>query len=378
MSANAKLTVLGSGFAALTAIKQLRKRNPTAEITVISPSAEFVYLPSIIWIPAGMRQGSDLRINLDNFFSKNRVKHIAAKVLGITDDGRKVLTDNGSYDNDGLIIASGGRFIKKLPGIEHAITPCEGIAAAEKIRDRLAEMDSGTIAIGFGGNPKEPSAMRGGPMFEFLFGIDTLLRKQGRRDKFKLIFFNPAPQPGKRLGEKVPQNVTKMMQKKGIETKLGHKMVGFEENLVKTEGEEFAADLILFMPGMTGPAWLADTNLPKSEGGMIVANMFAQVQGMQKVYVAGDAGSFPGPDWQAKQAHAADLQAKAAAENLTKELKGQSDFIEFKHELVCIIDTLSHGVFVKRTDKGTTLLPPCRLFHWAKRIFEKLYLRQYR
>jgi sulfide:quinone oxidoreductase len=378
MSANAKLTVLGSGFAALTAVKQLRKRNPTAEITVISPSAEFVYLPSIIWIPAGMRQGSDLRINLDNFFSKNRVKHIAARVLGITDDGRQVLTDNGSYDNDGLIIASGGRFIKKLPGIEHAITPCEGIAAAEKIRDRLAAMDSGTIAIGFGGNPKEPSAMRGGPMFEFLFGIDTLLRKQGRRDKFKLIFFNPAPQPGKRLGEKVPQNVTKMMQKKGIETKLGHKMVGFEENLVKTEGGEFAADLILFMPGMTGPAWLADTNLPKSEGGMIVANMFAQVQDMQKVYVAGDAGSFPGPDWQAKQAHAADLQAKAAAENLTKELKGQSDFIEFKHELVCIIDTLSHGVFVKRTDKGTTLLPPCRLFHWAKRIFEKLYLRQYR
>lgn len=378
MSATPNLTVLGSGFAALTAVKQLRKKNPQALITVISPSAEFVYLPSIIWIPAGMRKGSDLRIDLANFFSKNKVQHIAAKVTGIADDGREVHTDQGNFKNDGLIIASGGRFIKKLPGIEHAITPCEGIAAAEKIRDRLAQMDSGTIAIGFGGNPKEPSAMRGGPMFEFLFGIDTLLRRQGRRDKFKLIFFNPAPQPGKRLGEKVPQNVTKMMHKKGIETKLGHKMVGFEENLVKTEGEKFAADLILFMPGMTGPAWVPDTNLPKSDGGMIVANMFAQVQGMEKVYVAGDAGSFPGPDWQAKQAHAADLQAKAAAENLTKELNGQNDFVEFKHELVCIIDTLSHGVFVKRTDKGTTLLPPCRLFHWAKRIFEKLYLRQYR
>lgn len=378
MSANTKLTVLGSGFAALTAVKQLRKKNPQATITVISPSAEFIYLPSIIWIPAGMRQGSDLQINLEKFFNKNRVKHIAAKVIGISDDGRKVLTDNGNYDNDGLIIASGGRFIKKLPGIEHAITPCEGIAAAEKIRDRLSAMKGGTIAIGFGGNPKEPSAMRGGPMFEFLFGIDTLLRQQGRRDKFKLIFFNPAPQPGKRLGEKVPQNVLKMMQKKGIETKLGHKMVGFEENLVKTEDGEFSADLILFMPGMTGPDWLADTNLPKSTGGMIVANMYAQVQTMQKVYVAGDAGSFPGPDWQAKQAHAADLQAKAAAENLTKELNGQNNFTEFKHELVCIIDTLSHGVFVKRTDKGTTLLPPCRLFHWAKRIFEGLYLRQYR
>ncbi|MBO1924111.1 NAD(P)/FAD-dependent oxidoreductase [Thiomicrorhabdus sp. 6S3-12] len=375
---NRKLTVLGSGFAALTAIKQLRKLNPNAEITVISPSKEFIYLPSLIWIPSGMRSGDDLRIDLTNFFSKNNIQHVKASVTNVTNGGRTVETDAGEFDNDGLLIASGGRFIKKLPGIEHAITPCEGIPAAEKIRDRLNAMDGGTIAIGFGGNPNEPSAMRGGPMFEFLFGIDNLLRQQGRRDKFKLIFFNPAAQPGKRLGDKVPANITKMMAKKGIETKLGHKMKGFEANLVKTEGEEFAADLILFMPGMTGPAWLPNSELPKSAGGMITANQFAQVEGYQATYVAGDAGSFPGPDWQAKQAHAADLQATAAAQNLTKELNGQTDYQAFKHELICIVDTLKHGILIKRTEKGTTLLPPCRLFHWAKRIFEGLYLRQYR
>jgi sulfide:quinone oxidoreductase len=36
-----------------------------------------------------------------------------------------VLLKNGAQvDNDALIIASGGHFIKKLPGIENAITPC--------------------------------------------------------------------------------------------------------------------------------------------------------------------------------------------------------------------------------------------------------------
>ncbi|MBF6057931.1 NAD(P)/FAD-dependent oxidoreductase [Thiomicrorhabdus heinhorstiae] len=372
------ITILGSGFAALTAIKTARKQAPDAEITVISPKDEFIYLPSLIWIPSGMRKGDDLRINLGNFFRRQKVQHIKASVTNVTNGGRTVVTDQGEYQNDGLIIASGGRFIKKLPGIEHAITPCEGISAAEKIRDRLNEMQSGTIAIGFGGNPKEPSAMRGGPMFEFLYGIDNLLRKQGRREKFKLVFFNPAPEPGKRLGAKVPVNLMKSMHKKGIETHVGHKMVGFEANKVKTEGGEIEADLILFMPGMTGPAWLADSELPKSEGGMIRADQFAKVEGYEKVYVAGDAGSFPGPDWQAKQAHAADLQAAAAAENLVKELQGRSDFVAFKHELICIVDTLTHGIFIKRTEKGATLLPPCRLFHFAKRIFEKLYLRQYR
>ncbi|BBN59843.1 NAD(P)/FAD-dependent oxidoreductase [Hydrogenovibrio marinus] len=372
------ITILGTGFAALTAVKETRKQAPQAEITVIAPSKQLIYLPSIIWIPAREKDGGSLEIDLTNFFEKQNVKYIQASVLNVTNQGRTVVTTDGEYQNDGLIIATGGRFIKKLPGIEHAITPCEGISAAEAIRDRLDNMPEGTIAIGFGGNPNEPSAMRGGPMFEFLFGIDTLLRRQGRRSKFEIIFFNPAPQPGKRLGDKVPNAVLKMMAKKGIKTHLGHKMKGFESNKVITEGGEFDADLILFMPGMTGPAWLQDSEIEKSEGGMIKANALCQVSGLEKTYVAGDSGSYPGPDWQAKQAHAADLQAATATHNLISELRGSVPSETIKHELICIIDTLSHGVFIKRTEQGTILLPPCRLMHYAKKFFEWWYLRQYR
>jgi sulfide:quinone oxidoreductase len=373
-----KIAILGTGFAALTAIQQLRKRCHDLTIQVISPRQELIYLPSLIWLPAQLRKGDDLRVDLHNFFNRQRVEFIQASVTGISNGGRTVHTDKGEFENDGLIIASGGRFIKKLPGIEHAITPCEGIPAAEQIRDRLAALESGTIAIGFGANPNEPSAMRGGPMFEFLLGIDTLLRQQGRREKFKILFFNPAAEPGKRLGDKVPAKILQMLAKKGIETHLGHKMVGFEANKVITEGGEFNADLILFMPGMTGPAWLDNTDLPKSAGGMIVADEYAQVQGLEKTYVAGDAGSFPGPDWQPKQAHAADIQAKVAAHNLASDLKTQAPKIKIKHELICIVDTLSHGMLIKRTESGTLLLPPCRLMHYAKRFFEWWYLRQYR
>jgi NADH dehydrogenase FAD-containing subunit len=44
----------------------------------------------------------------------------------------------------------------------------------------------------------------------------------------------------------------------------------------------------------------------------------------ERVYVVGDSGSFPGPDWMPKQAHMADLQAAAAAENLLADLQGAS------------------------------------------------------
>ena len=173
-----KITVLGSGFAALTAVRKLRKFNKECEITLVSAKDEFIYLPSLIWIPSGRRKPSDLIVPLKNFIRKYNINFQAGHIASLKQGGRVVCTTaNGEeteIKNDGLIIATGGRFIKKLPGIEHAITPCEGIPAAIKIRDRIKAMESGTIAIGFASNPKEKSAMRGGPMFEFLFGLRLL------------------------------------------------------------------------------------------------------------------------------------------------------------------------------------------------------------
>ncbi|MEW6765820.1 MAG: FAD-dependent oxidoreductase [Pseudomonadota bacterium] len=373
-----RISVIGAGFAALTAVRALRKQDKDAEITLIAPKAEFIYAPSLIWVPSRLRSADDLRVDLCGFLERHKVHFHAGRVTGMRGGGRLVITDQGEVENDGLIVASGGRFIKRLPGIEHAITLCEGIEAAERIRDAVERMGGGAIALGFGGNPNEPSAVRGGPMFELMFGLDTLLRRQGRRDRFKLVFFNPAARPGNRLGEAAVDALLKRMATLGIETHLGHKPLRFEAGKVVTEGGEFAADLILFMPGMTGPAWLEGAGLPISPGGMIQADAHCRVNGFDKVYVAGDSGSFPAPDWAPKQAHMADLQAVAAAENLLAEMRGGVADKTFRWELICIMDTLEKGILVYRDAKRTFILPPCRLLHWGKRIFEWLYLRPYR
>ena len=372
------IVILGSGFAALTAVRELRRRDRDVRITLVAPKAELMYYPSLIWVPAGLRRGADLSIDVSGFLAEHNVAFHSGRVTGLADGGRTVLTDNGMLANDALLIASGGRFLKALPGIEHALTICEGATAAEAIRERLAGMSGGTLAFGFGTNPKEQGAMRGGPMFELLFGIDTLLRKQGRRERFKLVFFNAATQPGKRLGDKAVAGLLREMQKRDIATHLGHKPTGFEADRIKTEGGEVPADLILFMPGMSGPTWASEADLPLSEGGFFKADAHCQVAGADKVYVAGDSGSYPGPDWLPKQAHIADLQAKAAAENLLLALQGKPPVARFKVELICIVDTLDRGILVYRDEKRALMLPSCRLMHWAKRFFEWLYLRPFR
>ena len=372
------IVILGSGFAACTAIKTLRKQGFKDKITVVAPRAELFYFPSLIWVPSGRRKYEDLSVPLHDYFKKHRVEYIQSTVSSMQADEKTLQLEDGStLAYDGLIIATGGRYIRKLPGIEHAKIACSGWKDTKAFSDKLAAMDGGVIAFGFAGNPKEPSAMRGGPVFEFLYGVDTLLRQQGRRDKFKLIFFSPAPTPGKRLGEKAVDRLLGEMKKRDIQTYLGKKMKCFTESSVETEGAKFDADLILFIPGMTGPAWAANSGLTLSEGGFFKANELCQVEGQEAVFVAGDAGSFPGPEWKPKQAHMADLQAEAAAKNVLQVLQHKKPSHTFKTELICIVDSLSNASMVYRDPKRSFMMkmPP---LHWAKVMFEKYYLKAYR
>jgi sulfide:quinone oxidoreductase len=373
-----RITLLGAGFGALTTLRELRRRKVDAEITIIAPKDELHYLPSSIWIPAHLRRAAELKIPLAHFFAKHRAKFVRASVTGLAEGGRVVRTDAGDFPNDHLVIATGGRFIRKLPGIENALVPCEGLAIAEEIERRLNRMDSGSLAIGFASNPNEQGSMRGGPMFEYLFIIDSLLRKSGRRARFDLTFFSPAPRPGARLGESAVDGLLAEMKSRDIKTHLGHKMVRFEPGKVVTEGGEIKADLILFMPGLTGPAWLQESGLPLSPGGMVLADAQCRAKDHKNVWVVGDSGSFPGPDWMAKQAHQADLQAAAAAANIDAILSRREPTAAFKAELICIVDMLDAGVLVYRSEKFNFVSPKLRVFHWLKRLFEGYYVRHFR
>ena len=89
------IVIIGSGFAALTAVRELRKRNREVRITLVAPRAELMYYPSLIWVPAGLRRGADLNIDVSGFLAEQRVGFHAGRVTGLQDGGRTVLTDSG-------------------------------------------------------------------------------------------------------------------------------------------------------------------------------------------------------------------------------------------------------------------------------------------
>jgi len=128
---------------------------------------------------------------------------------------------------------------------------------------------------------------------------------------------------------------------------------------------------------MTGPSWAAESGLPLSEGGFFKADAQCRVEGEDRVYVAGDAGSFPGPEWKPKQAHMADLQAETCVKNLMANLAGRPQTHTFRTELICIIDSLDSGTLVFRNQRRNFQFRATPL-HWGKSMFEKRYLKPYR
>ena len=77
-----KITVIGTGFGALTAIRKLRAADAGVHIDVVAPNAEFVYYPGTIWIPTGLRKPEDLVVPLDNFFRRMNINFHKAAVTG--------------------------------------------------------------------------------------------------------------------------------------------------------------------------------------------------------------------------------------------------------------------------------------------------------
>jgi sulfide:quinone oxidoreductase len=215
-------------------------------------------------------------------------------------------------------------------------------------------------------------------MFELLFGLDTLAAPAGQARAHRAHLLQRRRRAGQAAGRKGGDRPAGGNGRRASTPTWATSRLGFSNKGVTPKGGHVNADLILFMPGLTGPAWAPDAGLPLSPGGFFKADEFCRVAGADKVFVAGDAGSYPGPDWLPKQAHMADLQAKAAAENLLLALDGKAPTARFKIELICIVDTLSKGILVYRDLKRGFLLPPSRLMHWAKRYFEGHYLKVFR
>ena len=367
--------VLGGGFAGVQAAIDLQASGRFS-VTLVSDRDYLFLYPTSIWIPTHTLAFEGAAVPLEDIRSAHGFNVIVDRVVEIRSSQSMVRMERHEVRYDYLIVAIGADKLKPV-GNENTLSICGKPEASLEIRERLDALvaaGKGRIAVGFGGNPRDKSAVRGGPAFEFLFNVDHYLKQKGIRQNFELTFFAPMASPGERMGARAVRMVDAMFNKLGIARKYGVKIGSFQPGAVEFEdGTTLHADLIMFIPGNAGHPVLQMSDLPLTEAGFIRIDDTGLVDGTTQVYAAGDVAALEGPEWRAKQGHIAEVMARNAVRNILWSDAGSPRREGYQRHLniLCLMDTGSGAALVYRDGRRQILIPLPVVGHWMKRAWGK-------
>jgi sulfide:quinone oxidoreductase len=369
--------IIGGGFAGLeTAIRLSKKK---LSVTLVSDRPQMFIYPTSIWMVTGEQGVDETLIDLQQTADTYGFAFVLGKVTEVVPKKKSAVINGQIVSADFIVLAAGAGRVS-IPGIEHTRTIWGAPEDTQSVHEALADLAAqgkGRIALGFGGNPKDASAVRGGPLFEVIFNIDHMLRKQKIRDNFSLTFFAPMQNPGARMGDKAVGALTAMMDKIGVHQSVGKKISRFDEGgVVFEDNTRLDADLTIFVPAGAGhPMARLSPDFPLNEAGFIKIDGQCRVSNFDNVFAVGDIADMEGPEWRAKQGHSAVVMAKIAAETILNTVRGMPTDADYRRhvDIVCVMDTGNGAAFIKRTVKKATMVYLPIIGHWLKKAWGRWY-----
>ena len=194
----AHIVIIGASTGGLPAAYEIKELlDKKHEVTVISNTDTFYFVPSNPWIAVGWRDRKDTSFLLRHYLEKKKINLItqAAKELR-PDDNQVVLADGEVVHYDYLLIATGPKLaFEEIEGLGpdgHTQSVCT-LDHAETAYGKWQQFveDPGPIVVG-----AAPMASCFGPAYEFAFIMDTDLRRRKIRNKVPMTFVTPEPYIG--------------------------------------------------------------------------------------------------------------------------------------------------------------------------------------
>lgn len=388
-----RVVVVGSSFAGMTAALELRKRlDPAHQVVVLDPRADFTFIPSLIWLPFGMREPKDISFPLAPMYEKKGIQFVNDAAAEIDVDGRKVTTSSGeelAYDR--LLLATGPRLaFEKVPGLgpdggfTQSVCNMDHALLTRAAWERFLE-NPGPVVIG--------TAQGGscfGASYEFLLNTKYRIKKAGLEDVAPVKFITAEPFLGHfGLGGVADseQRVEKFFGKLDIE--------GIPNNVIKEvrDGEmeldggrvlPFAFSMIV--PPFTGVDVITRTEgLGNPMGFVAVDDEFRHTE-IDSIYAAGvDIAIKPPhetlvPAGVPKTGHMSEIMGRTAAQNITADLQGgeRKSLPLGDLEAICVLDAGNSGIIFKadhvlgNPEHPRVMAGPQA--HWAKLAFERFFM----
>lgn len=387
-----RIVVLGGSFAGLTAALEVkRKLREQAEVTVVSRSEHFVFIPSLIWVPFGWRRIEQITVPLAPILNRVGIRFLHASAARIEAEANRVETTAGWVPYDYLVIATGPDLDMSIPGLDPndpqtacICTPRHALQAQQAWKALLD--DPGPVVIG-----AAPGAGCTGAAYEFLFNMDDALRRAGIRKKVELTWVTPEPylghfgidgMPG---GERLLKAFMRLY-------KIGHIVNANIERLENhtvhlSDGTRLPYRFAMIMPKFRGAEVVRNSPGIGNERGFVPVLDNYRHRDYPNIFAAGIAVDVPPPFptpvplGVPKTGFPADEAGKTVAENITRLVRGQGRLKEKPFGRIpglCVMDAghkevllLSNHLFKPRQ---FAILIPNPFFDVSKRLFEKYFL----
>ena len=387
-----KVVVVGGNFAgATTALELKRKLGDKVDVTLIDRNEDFLYIPSLIWVPIGRRKVEDIAVPREPILTKKGVKFVLDTAVKIDAAQNKVYTEKGSYDYDQLVLATGPKVNFDIAkGLKENACYIGTPAGAMKTKEKLEEFKKNPGPIVIGATQKAGCM---GAAYEFIFNIEKWLRENDIREKVDLYWVTPEPYlghfgiDGMPMGESMLKAFMNMFH---IHYKTD---VGIEEvkpdGVVLTSGEEIKSKFVMLMPPFEGVELLKNSpELVNPNNNFLMVNDNYQHKVYPNIWAAGLNVDVPLPFKPGKvpftipkTGYPSDVTGKVVAENIIKVFKGEKDLIEKpwgKIMGLCIMDAgkkevliLSNHLFRPRT---FAIMIPNIFYDFSKVLLEKYFL----
>ncbi len=387
-----RIAIVGSNFAGLTAAVELKKRlGKEHEVVVLSRTDEFLFNPSLIWVPFGLREKKDVTFPLAPIFEKYGIPFQHAAVTAIDLAGRQVVTANGTTAYDFLVIATGPKLnFTAIPGLgphegyTQSIMNWEGAALARTAFEKFLEAP-GPVIVG---------AVQGaacfGAGYEFLFNMAYQLDKHGLTKKAPLTWLTAEPFlahfgiGGFGAGTKMTET---FFGRNGIEaiTNATVREVRPGEVLLE-DGRKLPFAYAMLVPSFLGVDAVRSCKDITTPAGFVKVDAHYRTEAYPEVYAAGVAvamdppGKTPVPCGVPKTGYLSEEMAKVVVHNIVATIRGEPlvALPPASIDAKCVLDAGNGGIVMLGDHflgprKREWLIPGPEA-HWAKLAFEKYFL----
>ncbi|MCS6988645.1 MAG: FAD-dependent oxidoreductase, partial [Chloroherpetonaceae bacterium] len=190
-----RIVVAGTNFAGYTAALELKEMlGDQHDITVVSPTHKFLFYPSLIWFPFGIRDEKDITFDVRPIYQSHNIKFIETRATRFDLDNRKVLLEQGEpLEYDYLVIATGFAVdYDYVPGLREHAYSIVGIKEATRTREawqKFLQSPGPAVVVSVQGTGCFGAA------YEFLFNMRYQIAKHHLKKETTLTYVTAEPYP---------------------------------------------------------------------------------------------------------------------------------------------------------------------------------------